>query len=167
MLSFVTLLRSNGYSQYHIDRAPEGVDGKEAVMSAVVAVMARVNSIFLREIGVYFELITNNDNLFCIDGVHGACKTQNANIFGKMENFFTINGITKDDYDIGHAFLSDIDAGRACLNSLCADKTKYKGFTGLIDPIDDIFAVDYVSHELGHQLGARHTMRDCGGIGRN
>ena len=34
---------------------------------------------------------------------------------------------------------------------------------GLENPVNDHYAVDYVAHEVGHQLKALHAFRDCSG----
>ena len=38
-----------------------------------------------------------------------------------------------------------------------------RGGTSLIDPVGDPWAVDYVAHEIGHRLGARHTFAGTNG----
>ncbi len=44
---------------------------------------------------------------------------------------------------------------------MCENTFKASGVTGSPDPTGDPFDVDYVSHEMGHQFGAVHTMNMC------
>ena len=75
-------------------------------------------------------------------------------------------GITTNDYDIGHMFGASGGGGNAgCIGCVCvtgvgnAGHTKGRGITSPADgvPAGDFFDIDYVAHEVGHQLGANHT----------
>lgn len=74
-------------------------------------------------------------------------------------------------FDIGHLFGRDGGGGNAgCIGCICSDDTSldqygsplaYKG-SGYTSPADgkpwgDSFDIDYVAHEMGHQLGGNHT----------
>jgi hypothetical protein len=70
-------------------------------------------------------------------------------------------------YDIGHMFGASGGGGNAgCIGCPCVDgvaggggSTKGRGITSPGDgiPQGDNFDIDYVVHEIGHQLGANHT----------
>ncbi len=80
-------------------------------------------------------------------------------------------------YDIGHLFGASGGGGNAgCIGCVCVDPatsgTKAKGsaFTSPADgnPQGDNFDIDYVAHEIGHQLGANHTFSmSLEGTGQN
>ncbi len=62
-----------------------------------------------------------------------------------------------EDYDVGHLGLGvDISGGIARLGAV-GTVNKWDGCTALPTPDGDSYAVDYVAHEIGHQLGANHT----------
>ncbi|MEC5394794.1 reprolysin-like metallopeptidase [Bergeyella sp. RCAD1439] len=69
-------------------------------------------------------------------------------------------------YDIGHLFGASGGGGNSgCIGCVCEDNTvkdelnKGSGFTSPSDgrPLGATFDIDFVIHELGHQLGAYHT----------
>jgi hypothetical protein len=64
------------------------------------------------------------------------------------------------NYDIGHMFGASGGGGNAgCIGCICVDGSKGSGITSPADgvPRGDNFDIDYVVHEVGHQLGANHT----------
>ena len=72
----------------------------------------------------------------------------------------TFNGIiTSNNYDIGHV-LSNGNGGLAYLNSLCSSN-KGDGWTSADPTNDQVFVIDYMGHELGHQFGCNHIHQNC------
>ena len=47
---------------------------------------------------------------------------------------------------------------------MCNDSAKAKGASGISRPFGEFFNIDFVAHELGHQLGATHTFNANQGI---
>lgn len=80
-------------------------------------------------------------------------------------------------YDIGHMFGASGGGGNAgCIGCVCVDptgpgqKAKGSGITSPSDgvPMGDTFDIDYVAHEIGHQLGGNHTFSmSLEGTGQN
>ncbi|KAH9254865.1 hypothetical protein BASA81_007115 [Batrachochytrium salamandrivorans] len=141
-------------------------DTKSLVLNAIAAVMSRVNGIYMRELGVYFQLIAKTDKLLCITGETNACTSlPNANADTIIRNahlFMATRDVMYTEYDIGHVFTT-ASGGLAAVSVLCASTWKAAGTTGTPNPVGDSFAVDFVAHELGHQLGGYHSFRDCQG----
>jgi hypothetical protein len=123
------------------------------VLVEVVRVMTRINGIYLRELGVFFQLIGNNNLLFCING-DTTCDDwpNNTNLNDEITNvggmdFFgpagllAARGVGDVDYDLGHAFTSGNDGGVAYLGVLCRDSNDFIiGTTGSPRPsncVDD------------------------------
>ena len=85
--------------------------------------------------------------------------------------------IGNDAYDIGHMFGASGGGGNAgCIGCVCINptgsgsKAKGSGITSPADgiPMGDNFDIDYVAHEIGHQLGANHTFsQGLEGSGQN
>jgi hypothetical protein len=152
------------YTQYH--------GGTVAgAMAAINASMTRVNAIFEVDMAVTFELIANNNTLVFTNantdpyspaatGTGGAWNTE-------LQNYLT-GAIGNAAYDIGHLFGATGGGGNAgCIGCVCTDDNpansndteKGSAYTSPADgiPEGDTFDVDYVAHEIGHQMGANHT----------
>lgn len=132
-------------------------------LSAINATLTRVNEIFETDMAVTFELVANNDDIIYTNaatdpysnagtGVDGAWSTE-------LQSTLT-SEIGESNYDIGHLFGATGGGGNAgCIGCVCIDNQKGRGFTSPLNgvPQGDLFDLDFVSHEIGHQMGANHT----------
>lgn len=138
---------------------------KPIVLSAMTTTLARVNGILERELSITLQLIPNNDTLIYLDpATDSFTSTQNSSINGATQTANQTNCdkvIGSSNYDIGHLFCSG-DGGIADLRGLCDPGEHARGVTGKANPTGDAFDVDYVVHEIGHQLGAQHTFNYTG-----
>lgn len=156
---------------------------KTLAMTAIATLLNRVNQVYQRDLGVEFQLVSGNDELIFTD--------PNTDPFYNGDNpnytFFSSpydeNDVTKNmqvqreaftngkigPYDIGHV-VNTGGGGLAGLGVLCSGEEKAAGMTGSNQPTGDAFFIDYVAHEIGHQMGADHTFNgttgSCGGGNR-
>lgn len=142
-------------------------DTVDSVANAVAIIVSRVNGIYQRELGVYFQLIAANNRLLCVGANTENCYSQlpdndGTKILYNAMGFMKSRGVASDEYDIGHVFTTG-SGGIAALGVLCDPNWKASGNTGMPTPVGDPFSVDYVSHELGHQMSAAHSFKDCDG----
>jgi len=132
--------------------------------------MNRVNGIYERDIAVTMILVDNNDQLIYTDAANDPYTNNNANSFINEVQTDITNIIGSENFDIGHGFSTGA-GGLASLGSVCIDSRKASGVTGLSEPINDPYDVDYVAHEIGHQFGAPHTFNgvvgSCAGGNRS
>ena len=133
------------------------------VLAAVNATMTRCNGVYERDLALHLNLIANTTNVFYYnpvtdpysDGATGSGGAWNA----ELQNTLTAV-IGEANYDIGHLFGASGGGGNAgCIGCVCVNGQKGSGFTSPGDgiPEGDNFDIDYVVHEVGHQLGANHT----------
>ena len=155
----IALASTVEYSQFHWEAAgltsgDSEADKKDAVMNAMMVTMTRVNGIYERELSLHFEFVPNNKDIIFIDS--DSFNNNNGQTLLGQNQTEIDNTIGDANYDIGHVF-STGGGGVADLGSACLSGFKARGVTGLTSPVGDAYDVDYVSHELGHQLGAPHT----------
>ncbi|RVU85412.1 hypothetical protein EOL70_05560 [Leucothrix sargassi] len=126
---------------------------KEDGLAAIVTMLNRVNEVYERDLSIVFELVENNDEVIFTN--------TRTDPFGNSDFDVELNPnvldetIGSDQYDLGHV-LNTGGGGLAALG-VCDPELKALGMTGTNTPTGDAFYIDYVAHELGHQLGANHS----------
>jgi len=141
-------------------------------LAAMNATMTRVNGVYEIDLAVKLELIPQEANIiftnastdpYSIPSIGNAQTNPTWNL--ELQNTLT-SIIGNDGYDIGHLFGDSGGGGNAgCIGCICINPTtdvpkgKGSGYTSPGDgiPEGDTFDIDYVAHELGHQLGGNHT----------
>ena len=126
-------------------------------LAAINATLTRVNEVFETDLGVTLELIPNNDLIIFTDPDNDP---YNGNLNSEVQNTLTTT-IGEANYDVGHLFHKvgpGQDNGNAgFIGAVCVDNSKGSAFSAANNPQGDVFDLDFVSHELGHQFGANHT----------
>lgn len=144
------------YSNYH--GAFSEADSS-LVMSAVVTTVDRVNDVFEQDLTMRLILINDNTDIFYYDPATDPFSGSSAGSMISQNQTNTDAVIGSANYDLGH-IVSTGGSGLASLGVVCANGFKARGVTGISVPEGDPFDIDYVAHEIGHQLGANHTQNN-------
>ena len=149
------------------------------VLAAFNATLTRGNGVYEKDLALHLNIVAQSTNVIYYDaatdpysdagtGAGGAWNTElqntlSSSLAGPSTSLATNNGL----YDIGHLFGASGGGGNAgCIGCVCTndtssptDKNKGSGYTSPGDgvPQGDNFDIDYVVHEVGHQLGGNHT----------
>jgi hypothetical protein len=128
------------------------------VLAAVNATLTRTNGVYERDLAIHLNLIANTTAVFYYDPATDPYTTL-PNWNNQLQATLT-SVIGEANYDIGHLFGASGGGGNAgCIGCVCVDGQKGRGITSPADaiPQGDNFDIDYVAHEVGHQMGANHT----------
>lgn len=134
---------------------------KAGALAGMNATMTRVNGVYEIDLAVNLILIDNNtDVIYTNANSDPYASSQNMGQWNnQLQN--TLSGVIGEaNYDIGHLVAGSGGGGNAgCIGCVCVNGQKGSGYTAPANgiPAGDNFDIDYVSHELGHQLGGNHT----------
>ena len=144
------------YSKYHGGT-------KEKALAAINASLTRVNAILERELSVHLNLIDNNDQIIFLDpetDPYSNSKRGAGDYLWSTELQETLTKIIGEkNYDLGHLLSAKGDGGYSGgIGTVCVNGEKGKGFSSPYDskPEGAAFDIDYLTHEITHQLGATH-----------
>lgn len=155
----LALSATGEYTTFHGGTVP-------LAMAAMVTTMTRVNGIYEKTISTTMVMIANNSSLIYVNAATDPFTNGNPNTMITENQNNTTSVIGSANYDIGHVFGTN-SGGLAGLGVVCNSTNKARGVTGSGAPVGDPFDIDYVAHEIGHQFGANHTFRNCGGNENN
>lgn len=141
------------------------------VLAAMNATMTRVNGVMEKDLAVHLNLIATNNQVIYYnsatdpydDAFRGTGNDPANNYQSTWNNQLqlTLTSVLGNSaYDIGHLFGASGGGGNAgCIGCVCVSGSKGSAYTSPSDgnPSGDTFDIDFVVHEMGHQLGANHT----------
>jgi len=155
--------------------------GTANALAQVNATLTRVNGVFEQEFNLHLNMVSAPNLIFTDAGLDPyssaaqMCKW-NYELMNTLHN--GAYGVTDANFDIGHLFGATGGGGNAgCIGCIGSNDVTYStyndcGYTynspdnykgsGITSPADDVpmgdtFDIDYVAHEIGHQLGDSHT----------
>jgi len=136
-------------------------------LAAMNTTMNRVNGVFAQEIAIRCVIIGNNTSIMYTNAGTDPFTNGDPGTMINQNQTNTDNVINSVNYDIGHVFGTN-SGGVAGLGVVCVGGDKARGVTGSGAPVGDPFDIDYVAHEMGHQLGGNHTFNNsCDGNRNN
>jgi hypothetical protein len=140
------------------------------VLAAFNATLTRCNGVYEKDLALHLNLIANTTSVIYYNPATDPYSS-NISAWNKQLQSTLTSVIGEANYDIGHMFGASGGGGNAgCIGCVCVDGSKGSGITSPADaiPEGDNFDIDYVVHEVGHQLGANHTFSmSLEGTGQN
>lgn len=156
------------------------------VLAAINNTLTRCNGVYEKDLALHLNLVAQSTNVIFYDPATdpysdatvgtALANSNNANGWNiQLQNTLSTSltgtatplATNNAAYDIGHLFGGSGGGGNAgCIGCVCVndtsstlDKNKGSGYTSPADgiPMGDNFDIDYVVHEVGHQLGGNHT----------
>ncbi|WP_404984891.1 reprolysin-like metallopeptidase [Chryseobacterium sp. M5] len=148
----LALSATGEYTAFHGGTVP-------LALAAMNTTMTRVNGVFEKDLALHLN-IQNFPAIIYTDATQDPY-TGNLNV--QLQQTLT-SIVGNDNYDIGHVFNAAGNNGNAgCIGCVCINPatstTTAKGsaFTQSTSPVGPSFDIDFVAHEMGHQLGGNHT----------
>ncbi|TXH71670.1 MAG: hypothetical protein E6Q83_01540 [Thiothrix sp.] len=149
----IAIAATGEYTKYH-------GGSKTTALSAITSTINRMNEIYQRDLSIKLRLVSGVTTIFS-DSATDPYPSSGSTLL--KENQTTLdNLIGSENYDVGHLFTTG-DGGVAVVEGACRNSYKAQGVSGWDTPTGDIFAIDYVAHEVGHQFGATHTFNSESG----
>ena len=146
------------------------------VLAAINATLTRCNGCYEKDLALHLNLISNTTSVFYYNPSTDPYSTTLSQWNLQLQQTLT-SIIGSANYDIGHMFGATGGGGNAgCIGCVCVDPANNNSLakgSGITSPTDGIpqgdnFDIDYVVHEVGHQLGANHTFSmSLEGTGQN
>ncbi len=144
------------------------------VLAAFNATLTRGNGCYEKDLGLHLNLVNSTTNVIYYNRTtdpYSSLSNWNTELQKALNTTLTGVGTSLANnnaaYDIGHMFGASGGGGSAgCIGCVCVGgvaagtgATKGRGKTSPADgvPMGDNFDIDYVVHEIGHQLGGNHT----------
>ena len=150
------------YSQYFLIKAgtpgtATDAEKKAVVLAAMNASLTRLNGVYEKDLSLHYNLIAQTESLIFLNAATdpyaagGGPDTANSGINS------TLGASATTLYDLGHLIDKKDANGAAYVGVICGASLKGGGWTSHNIPETSTFDIDYVAHEMGHQMGAGHT----------
>ncbi|WP_299365227.1 reprolysin-like metallopeptidase [Winogradskyella sp.] len=156
----IAISATGEYTNFWDDGNTANGNAQEDALAQVVSTLNRNNEVFEVDMAVTFTLVTGTEIIYPNAGTDPYTGSFNS----QLQSTLTAN-VGEANYDIGHLFHFGSNSGNAgCIGCVCVDNQKGSGFSShsFLDNdggpyMSDFFDIDYVPHEIGHQMGANHT----------
>lgn len=149
----IAIAATGKYTQYH-------GGSKTTALSAITTTINRMNEIYQRDLSIKLRLVSGVTTIYS-DSSTDPYPSSGSTLLKENQTVLD-NLIGSENYDVGHLFTTG-DGGVAVVEGACRNSYKAQGVSGWDTPTGDIFAIDYVAHEVGHQFGATHTFNSEAG----
>ncbi len=155
----IAIMTTGEYSQYHLKKYDIKTltikQQKEIVLNAINLSLQKINQVFNRDLNIQLVLAKNNDQLIFLNSETDGLSNSDQQKLILEAPFKIKNLINPNNYDIAQT-LGTFKGGISS-RGVAFTNRKANGITGFPSPEGKIFNIDYLAHEIAHQLGATHT----------
>ena len=156
----IAISTTGEYTNFWDDGDDTNGDAQEDALAALVSTLNRTNEVFEVDMAITFQLVTGTEIIYPTSSTDPYTGSFNSQLQSTLTS-----EVGESNYDIGHLFNYGSNNGNAgCIGCVCVDGQKGSGFSShsFTDNdggpnMDDFFDIDYVPHEIGHQMGGNHT----------
>ena len=156
----IAISTTGEYTNFWDDGNNTNGNAQSDALAALVATLNRTNEVFEVDMAVTFELVSGVEIIY----PSPSTDPYTSNLNSQLQSTLT-SQVGESNYDIGHLFTYGGNNGNAgCIGCVCVDGQKGSGYSShsFTDNdggpyMDDFFDIDYVPHEIGHQMGGNHT----------
>ena len=156
----IAISTTGEYTNFWDDGDHTNGDAQEDALAALVSTLNRTNEVFEVDMAITFQLVTGTEIIYPTSSTDPYTGSFNSQLQSTLTS-----EVGESNYDIGHLFNYGGNNGNAgCIGCVCVDGQKGSGFSShsFTDNdggpnMDDFFDIDYVPHEIGHQMGGNHT----------
>ena len=156
----IAISTTGEYTNFWDDGDDTNGDAQEDALAALVSTLNRTNEVFEVDMAITFQLVTGTEIIYPTSSTDPYTGSFNSQLQSTLTS-----EVGESNYDIGHLFNYGGNNGNAgCIGCVCVDGQKGSGFSShsFTDNdggpnMDDFFDIDYVPHEIGHQMGGNHT----------
>ncbi|SEW14258.1 zinc-dependent metalloprotease [Kaistella antarctica] len=152
------------YSQYILTRAGTPVGATDAekiavVLGAMNASMTRLNGVYEKDLSLHYNLISETEALIFLNAATDPYAAGGGPDVANTGINSALGPNARTLYDLGHLIDKKPANGAAYLGVICGSASVQKagGWTAHNIPVGATFDIDYVAHEMGHQMGAGHS----------
>lgn len=146
------------YTNFFRQAADTDAQAQTRALNAIVVTVNRVTGIYRRDLALSFTLVSDVNLVYTNTATDPYANTS-GDLAANQSNIDSVVGSA--NYDLGH-LIGTGGGGIAGVGVPCSASNKARGLTGSSAPIGDPFDIDYVAHEMGHQVGALHTFNTGG-----
>ena len=163
----IAISASGEYTEFWDDGIASNGDATQDAMAQIVSTLNRNNEVFEVDMAITFQLVSGTNIIYTNPATDPY--TGFGSLLGQVQGVMTSN-IGEANYDIGHLFHFGTNSANlgngaaACLGCMCVNGSKGSAFSSHTfvgengtPYMSDYFDIDYVPHEIGHQMGANHT----------
>ncbi|WP_211074041.1 reprolysin-like metallopeptidase [Aquimarina sp. MMG016] len=168
----IAITTTNEYTAFWDDGDASNGDARVDALAQVVSTLNRVNEVFEVDMAITFVLVDTADDP-ALDLIYSETDPYNIEAPTLFADIHTnlVNTVGLPDFDLGHLFAYDPNQSNgAAPGNICDDTVDGNGIAKgsafsahtFLDNdggpyMSDFFDIDFVPHEIGHQMGANHT----------